>query len=51
MNGEQSRLLATGNRVFWDNSLTDRGTMRRLTGLLLIFWETIPRGGWVESAF
>jgi len=51
MNGEQSRLLATGNRVCWDNSLTDRGTKRRLTGLLLIFWETIPRGGWVESAF
>ena len=27
MNGEQSRLLATGNRVCWDNSLTDRGTI------------------------
>ena len=27
MNGEQSRLLATGNRVCWDNSPTDRGTI------------------------
>jgi hypothetical protein len=27
MTGEQSRLLATGNRVCWDNSLTDRGTI------------------------
>src|ERR1019366_10058432 len=27
MNGEQSRLLATENRVCWDNSLTDRGTI------------------------
>jgi hypothetical protein len=27
MNGEQSRLLGTGNRVYWDNSLADRGTI------------------------
>ena len=27
MTGEQSRLLATGNRVCWDNSLIDRGTI------------------------
>jgi hypothetical protein len=27
MTGAQSRLLATGNRVGWDNSLTDRGTI------------------------
>jgi hypothetical protein len=27
MTGEQSRLLATGNRVCWDNSPTDRGTI------------------------
>ena len=27
MTGEQSRLLATGNRVCWDKSLTDRGTI------------------------
>jgi hypothetical protein len=27
MTGEQSRLLKVGDRVQWDNSLTDRGTI------------------------
>ena len=27
MNGEQSRYLKVGDRVCWDNSLTDRGTV------------------------
>jgi small-conductance mechanosensitive channel len=27
MIGEQSRLLKVGDRVQWDNSLTDRGTV------------------------
>jgi hypothetical protein len=27
MTGEQSRLLKVGDRVKWDNSLTDRGTI------------------------
>lgn len=27
MTGDQSRLLKVGDRVQWDNSLTDRGTV------------------------
>jgi len=27
MTGDQSRLLKVGDRVCWDNSLTDRGTV------------------------
>ena len=40
MNGEQSRLLKIGDRVQWDNSLTDRGTITHNGwGGVVINWD------------
>jgi hypothetical protein len=40
MNGEQSRLLKIGDRVQWDNSLTDRGTVtHNAWGGVVINWD------------
>ena len=44
MNGEQSRLLATRNRVCWDDSLTDRGAIAETdwSGVEIV-WNTNGR--------
>ena len=51
MTGEQSRLLKIGDRVCWENSATDRGTVteNHWSGIG-IFWDNGHRSSHLDRA-